>query len=144
MEREGRLLHRDWRLYDTAHVVFRPKHLTPDELALGYDWLYRRLFSPASIWRRRPSQAAALLPYLAGCLIYKRCNRIWRWLIQHRLVHAVWAPLIHWTQLRHVRFRKRLARQAGIPAGTSTPNVMIDAVESRVRELADALPPHSA
>ncbi|MFA5193191.1 MAG: radical SAM protein [Verrucomicrobiia bacterium] len=143
MEREERLLHRDWSLYDTAHVVFRPKHLTPDELALGYDWLYRRLFSPASIWRRRPSQAAALLPYLAGCFLYKRCNRIWRWLIRHRLVHAVWAPLIHWTRLRHVRFRKRLARLAGITAGTSTPNAVIDAVESRVRELADALPPHS-
>src|SRR6185503_14207468 len=33
MEREGRLLHRDWSLYDTGHVVFRPKHLAPDELA---------------------------------------------------------------------------------------------------------------
>ena len=30
---------------DTAHVVRKPEHLTPDELLLGYDWLYRRLFS---------------------------------------------------------------------------------------------------
>lgn len=108
MAAEGRLLHRDWSLYDTAHVVFRPKHLTPEELALGYDWLYRRLFSPASIWRRKPAQASALLPYLAGCFLYKRCNRIWRWLIRHHLVHAVWSPLVRWTRLRHVHFRKRL------------------------------------
>ena len=26
-EAEGRLLHRNWEKYDTAHVVFRPKHL---------------------------------------------------------------------------------------------------------------------
>ena len=56
-EAEGRLLHRDWEKYDTAHVVFRPKQMTPEELLLGYDWLYRRLFSHASIWRRKPRGA---------------------------------------------------------------------------------------
>src|SRR5262249_9615258 len=35
---EGRLLHRNWDRYDTAHVVFRPKHMTPAQLAAGYDW----------------------------------------------------------------------------------------------------------
>ena len=35
LEAEGRLLHRDWSLHDTAHVVFQPKHMTPEELALG-------------------------------------------------------------------------------------------------------------
>src|ERR1700676_5703010 len=49
LEEEGRLLHRDWSLYDTAHVVFRPKQMTQAELAQGYGWLYRRLFSHASI-----------------------------------------------------------------------------------------------
>src|SRR5262249_60773942 len=71
MEAEGRLLHRDWSRYDTAHVVFRPKHMTPEELALGYDWLYRRLFSPACIWRRRPRHVSAVLAYLALSFLYK-------------------------------------------------------------------------
>src|SRR5262245_7640338 len=53
-EQEGRLLHRDWSLYDTAHAVFRPRHMSPEELEAGYQWIYRRLFSHASIWRRRP------------------------------------------------------------------------------------------
>lgn len=111
MEGQGRLLHRDWSKYDTAHVVFRPKQMTPDELALGYDWLYRRLFSPASIWRRRPRQTSAVAPYLAMSFLYKRSNRAWRFLIQHRLVHAVWRPLVEWTRLRHLAFRRDLARQ---------------------------------
>ena len=109
MEGEGRILHRDWSRYDTAHVVFQPKHMTVEELALGYDWLYRRLFSPASIWRRRPEQASAVLPYLAMSFLYKRSNRVWHWLIKHRLVHAVWSPLVNWTRQRHVAFRRRLA-----------------------------------
>ncbi len=106
---EGRLLHRDWDKYDTAHVVFRPKQMTPEELWLGYDWLYRRLFSHVSIWRRRPRGAAALLPYLAGCYLYKRSNWLWQFLIRRRLVRRVWWPLVELTRRRHVAFRKGLA-----------------------------------
>ena len=57
-KRKGRLLHRDWTLYDTGHAVFRPKHMTPEELEHGYAWIYQRLFSHASIWRRRPAGLA--------------------------------------------------------------------------------------
>lgn len=111
MEAEGRLLHRDWDLYDTAHVVFRPKHMSPEELLLGYDWIYRRLFSHGSIWRRRPDGAASVLTYLAGCYLYKRSNRLWRFLIKHQLVHAVWLPLVELTRRRHLRFRRELANR---------------------------------
>jgi radical SAM superfamily enzyme YgiQ (UPF0313 family) len=110
MEAEGRLLHRDWEKYDTAHVVFQPKHMTPEELLLGYDWLYRRLFSHASIWRRRPVALPALPAYFAGCYLYKRSNRLWRFLIKHQLVHAVWRPLVEMTRWRHLAFRRRLAQ----------------------------------
>src|SRR6478672_6751670 len=44
MVSEKRLLHRDWTLYDTAHAVFQPRHMTPDELEQGYAWIYDRLF----------------------------------------------------------------------------------------------------
>lgn len=116
MEQEGRLLHRDWEKYDTAQVVFRPARMTPEELQLGYDWLYRRLFSLRSIWARRPHHAGAVLPYLAMSLLYKKSNRLWHFLIKHRLVHAVWDPLVRMTLGRHLMFRRRLKRssQTGI------------------------------
>jgi radical SAM superfamily enzyme YgiQ (UPF0313 family) len=115
MEAEGRLLHRNWDLYDTAHVVFRPRQMSPEELLLGYDWLYRRLFSHASIWRRRPAQWGAVPTYLAGCYLYKRANRLWYFLIKHRLVRKVWWPLVEVTRRRHLKFRRHLQeRPAGI------------------------------
>ena len=101
LEAEGRLLHRDWDLYDTAHVVFRPKHLTPDELLLGYDWLYRRLFSHASIWTRRPESRSEWPTYFAGAYLYKHSNWLWRFLIERRLVHAAWRPLVERARRRH-------------------------------------------
>lgn len=108
MEAEGRLLHRDWSRYDTAHAVFQPKHMTPEELEQGYAWIYRRLFSHRSIWRRKPEDWRAVAPYLAMSYLYKRSNRFWHLLIRNHLVHAVWNPLVELTRLRHLRYRETL------------------------------------
>jgi radical SAM superfamily enzyme YgiQ (UPF0313 family) len=108
MEAEGRLLHRDWSLYDTAHAVFRPRHMTARELEEGYAWIYRRLFSHASIWRRRPSDWRAVAPYLAMSYLYKRSNRFWHVLIKHEMVAAVWRPVVELSRRRHLRFREGL------------------------------------
>ena len=108
LELEGRLLHRDWNLYDTAHVVFRPKHMSSQELDAGYAWCYERLFSHRSIWRRRPADSEAVAAYLAMSYLYKHSNRFWRLLIKHRLTGAIWRPLIEQSRRRHLRLRPRL------------------------------------
>jgi radical SAM superfamily enzyme YgiQ (UPF0313 family) len=112
MEAEGRLLHRDWTLYDTAHAVFQPKHMAPEELEHGYAWIYQRLFSHESIWRRRPRDWQAVPLYLAMSYLYKRSNRFWHLLIKHDLVNPVWKPLVEMTRWRHVRYRRQLAQEA--------------------------------
>ena len=112
LEEEGRLLHRNWDLYDTAHVVFRPLRMTPEELAEGYEWCYQRLFSHASIWRRRPSDWRAIAPYLLMSYLYKRSNRLWHYLIEKQLTSQVWGPLVEVTRRRHLRFRARLRNGA--------------------------------
>jgi radical SAM superfamily enzyme YgiQ (UPF0313 family) len=108
METEGRLLHRDWAQYDTAHVVFRPRHMSPEDLAQGYAWLYQRLFSHASIWRRRPEDWRAVAPYMAMSYLYKRSNRFWHMLIRSQMVHTVWWPLVEWSRRRQLSYRKEL------------------------------------
>ena len=118
MEAEDRLLHRDWSRYDTAHVVFQPRHMTVEQLADGYAWCYETLFSHRSIWRRRPHDMRAVLPYLAMSYLYKRSNRFWHLLIRHQMTALAWRPLIEWTRRRHVRFRAALAERevGGEPA----------------------------
>ncbi len=112
MEAEGRILHRDWTLYDApATPSSRPKHMTPEQLEQGYAWIYQRLFSLASIWRRRPEQWQAVAPYLAMSYLYKRSNRFWHLLIKHDLVNSVWKPLVEMTRWRHVRYRRELAHR---------------------------------
>jgi hypothetical protein len=120
MESEGRLLHKDWSRYDTGHVVFRPKHMTVDELSQGYAWIYQRLFSHTSIWLRRPADWRAVAPYLAMSYLYKRSNWLWHQLIKRDAVHMVWRPLVEWTRKRHLKFRRALADEGQFtvtPAG---------------------------
>ena len=51
MEAAGRVLTRDWDLYDTRHVVYRPERITPEALKKGYDWAYRAFYRWSSIAR---------------------------------------------------------------------------------------------
>ena len=108
MDQEGRLLHQDWNLYDTSHVVFQPKLMSPEDLQDGYELCYRRLFSFQSIWRRRPKDTRAVLPYFAMSYLYKKSNWYWHLLIKYRLTRLAWSGLVEWTRRRHVKFRKRL------------------------------------
>jgi radical SAM superfamily enzyme YgiQ (UPF0313 family) len=119
MQREGRLLHTNWQLYDTANVVFLPRQMTPRQLMDGYEWCYRRLFSTPSIWRRRPVDWRAVPAYLAMSYLYKRCNTLWPLLIRSRLVGPVWRPLVELTRRRHVRFRQRLAARTNAASAPS-------------------------
>jgi radical SAM superfamily enzyme YgiQ (UPF0313 family) len=124
LDAEGRILHRDWDRYDTAHVVFQPKHMSPEELDHGYAWCYERLFSHRSIWARRPSDSQAVLAYLGMSYLYKRSNRFWHLLIKHRLTGAVWRPLIEHSRRRHLKLRTRLeALDASVDTAADAPGV---------------------
>lgn len=52
LEREGRILTRDWALYDGQHVVYQPKKLTPRELQEGHEWAWKEVYSLRNIARR--------------------------------------------------------------------------------------------
>ena len=49
MESEGRILTRNWDLYDTRHVVYRTRGMTAEQLKTGYDRAYRDFYTWGSI-----------------------------------------------------------------------------------------------
>jgi radical SAM superfamily enzyme YgiQ (UPF0313 family) len=52
MQAEGRILERDWSLYDTDHVVYAPRLMDPETLLKGYRWAWRRSLTYRSIFTR--------------------------------------------------------------------------------------------
>jgi radical SAM superfamily enzyme YgiQ (UPF0313 family) len=50
MAARNRIETRNWDLYDTRNVVYRPLGLTPEELKRGYDWAYEAFYRWGSIF----------------------------------------------------------------------------------------------
>jgi radical SAM superfamily enzyme YgiQ (UPF0313 family) len=49
MAAQERIVTRNWDLYDTRNVVYRPTRLSPQELKRGYDWAYEEFYSWGNI-----------------------------------------------------------------------------------------------
>jgi radical SAM superfamily enzyme YgiQ (UPF0313 family) len=52
LDREGRVLTKNWELYDGQHVVFQPKNMSPRELQAGHERAWRSVYSYGAIFRR--------------------------------------------------------------------------------------------
>ncbi len=52
LEQEGRILTRDWSLYNLGNVVFTPKLMTPEELQTGWRTIANAFHSWPSFYRR--------------------------------------------------------------------------------------------
>ena len=88
MEAEGRLLHRDWDLYDTRHVVFRTRGMSAKELESGYWRAYRDFYRWGSILRGASSKdhPVAALRHFAYAAGWKKFEPLWDWAIRTRQV----------------------------------------------------------
>jgi radical SAM superfamily enzyme YgiQ (UPF0313 family) len=67
---EGRMLHEDWRYYDTQHVVIRPRQMSPRELDDGFRWAWRQSFRTGAVLRRLRRTAHPAIT-LTGNLAYR-------------------------------------------------------------------------
>ncbi|MGA8877480.1 MAG: hypothetical protein WB555_18225, partial [Candidatus Korobacteraceae bacterium] len=78
-ESEGRILTRDWTKYNgRADVVFRPRHMSADELLAGFRRANARFYSGRSIARRlsrSPVQVFWTLPLNAAYVLALRGAR---------------------------------------------------------------------
>jgi radical SAM superfamily enzyme YgiQ (UPF0313 family) len=63
LEAEGRIICRDWELYDGQHVVFHPKHMSVGQLAKGHEYAWKKTYRWSSmgtrLWNARNFQPLA-------------------------------------------------------------------------------------
>ncbi|MFH1100407.1 MAG: radical SAM protein [Methanobacteriota archaeon] len=52
LEKEGRILTKDWTQYTLKHVVYQPKHMTPEQLNIGVKKMYTAFYSPLYTMKR--------------------------------------------------------------------------------------------
>lgn len=52
LESQGRILERDWAMYDVEHCVYQPKQMTKEELEAGIAWAWKEVYSIKNIFKR--------------------------------------------------------------------------------------------
>lgn len=67
---EERILHTQWDHYDTQHVVFKPKQMTPEELDRGFKKAYMDTFGLKSSLQRTISSGKNFLLTFGGNMAY--------------------------------------------------------------------------
>jgi radical SAM superfamily enzyme YgiQ (UPF0313 family) len=92
---EGRITSQDWDRYDTRHVVFQPRRMSPGQLDAGYWAAYRQFYRWSSIfqaafvqesWKERFRHIA----YAGG---WKKFELAWDWVIRLRRMSSL-LPLL--------------------------------------------------
>jgi radical SAM superfamily enzyme YgiQ (UPF0313 family) len=101
MAAQNRIETRNWDLYDTRHVVYRPKGLTPDELKRGYDWAYESFYRWGAILKAASEHKTAKhsLKHFFYSVGWKKFEPAWDLVIRIKqlsqmrpLLEAVLAP----------------------------------------------------
>jgi radical SAM superfamily enzyme YgiQ (UPF0313 family) len=72
LEAEGRIIEREWPMYDVEHVVYEPKKMTPDELYAGITWAWDETYKLSAIAKRlAPFDRAPLVSGITNLFGYR-------------------------------------------------------------------------
>ncbi|MHC1683034.1 MAG: radical SAM protein [Clostridiaceae bacterium] len=62
--------------YNTAHVVYKPKNMSAEELYNGYLWIYKEVYTFKNIIKRLPKCKKQWIPFLAFNLFYRKFGKL--------------------------------------------------------------------
>ena len=103
---QDRIVTKNWDLYDTRNVVYRPSCMSPEELKRGYDWAYQDFYRWNNIFEAASAHNSVKhrlkhFFYSAG---WKKFERAWDLVIRIKqlsqlrpILEAVLAPVNHTT-----------------------------------------------
>jgi len=120
MVAEDRLVTRDWDLYDTRHVVYRPRGLSPQELKRGYDWSYEAFYRWSSIFEAASSHSSAkhALKHFFYSAGWKKFEPAWNLVIRLKQLSQM-RPLLE-------AVLSRVVRESSYAAVSPLPNTPMD------------------
>ncbi|AWI05871.1 B12-binding domain-containing radical SAM protein [Clostridium drakei] len=73
---ENRIVDFNLSNYNTAHVVYKPKNMTAEELYKGYLWIYKEVYTFKNIVKRLPKSKKQWIPFLAFNLFYRKFGKL--------------------------------------------------------------------
>jgi radical SAM superfamily enzyme YgiQ (UPF0313 family) len=91
LDNENRIISRQWDRYDTRHAVYKPNHMTEEELEDGYWWAYKQFYSFPNILKAGFNHESIRhsIKHLAYSFGWKKMEPLWK-----IIIHAGQLPLM--------------------------------------------------
>ena len=116
MQQQKRILHDNWSLYDTRHVVYKTKGLSAEELKAGYDWAYQSFYSWSNIWKAswQHEEFKHVVKHFAYAGGWKKFEPLWNFMIKTRGLNKM-LPLLE-AILSKVKAENKSGNNSPFPA----------------------------
>jgi radical SAM superfamily enzyme YgiQ (UPF0313 family) len=72
LKKQDRIITDDWNLYDTEHVVYRPKQMSPEKLEEGCKWAFYQTYKYSSIFKRIMRKGSPWVYSVLGNIGFRR------------------------------------------------------------------------
>lgn len=91
LEAQGRITSRNWNLFDTRHVVYKPTKMTPEVLETGYWGAYRDFYRWSSIFKGAwvKENWGDRLRHLVYSGAWKKLESVWDVIIRAKQVNTM-------------------------------------------------------
>jgi radical SAM superfamily enzyme YgiQ (UPF0313 family) len=76
LKEENRIADYNLSNYNTAHVVYKPRNMTSEELYNGYLWIYKEVYTFKNIMKRLPKSKEQWIPFLAFNFFYRKFGKL--------------------------------------------------------------------
>jgi radical SAM superfamily enzyme YgiQ (UPF0313 family) len=118
MEKDQRILTKNWDLYDTRHVVYQTKNLTKEELEAGYYWSYKEFYKWSNILKGslKHDSIKHKLKHLTYAGGWKKFEPLWNFLIKTKSLNNM-LPLLE-SILSEVKSRTNIPTEKTLPNTT--------------------------
>jgi radical SAM superfamily enzyme YgiQ (UPF0313 family) len=117
MKQQERVLHSNWDLYDTRHVVYKTIGLSAQELEDGYNWAYRSFYSWSNIWKAswQHDKLKYTIKHFAYAGGWKKFEPLWNFMIKTRGLNRM-LPLLEAILSKVKSKNKKNAGRSPFPA----------------------------
>ncbi|MDQ0151069.1 B12-binding domain-containing radical SAM protein [Eubacterium multiforme] len=96
LDKSNRIITKNWKMYDTRHLVFTHPNITKDEMEAGYNKAYKDFYKWGNIIKasREHEELKMKLKHLTYAGSWKKFEPVWNFLIKNELLSKARSTLV--------------------------------------------------
>ncbi|UPA31770.1 B12-binding domain-containing radical SAM protein [Terrisporobacter glycolicus] len=96
MDKDNRITSKNWKMYDTRHLVFNHPNITKEEMENGYKQAYKNFYKWSNIYKssREHEEIRMRLKHFTYAGSWKKFEPVWNFIIKNELLSKTRGALV--------------------------------------------------